>query len=103
MNTGTLKKTALVVKCGGEAYGSGVLSVHFNGLVCLGRDQFGLADVEHAGKDARLAVQRSGLHSCMDPLEVVARPPVPHVDGSIVGYRENKPQCSALCTFIPTH
>lgn len=40
--------------------------------------------VEHAGEDARLAVQGTGLHSRMDALEVVPGPPVPQVDGPIV-------------------
>lgn len=64
-----------------------VLLVHFDGLVGLGGDQAAFRVVEHAGEDARLAVQGPGLHSRMDALEVVAGPPVPQVDGPVVGYK----------------
>lgn len=94
--------SANTVNLGGETYSSGVLSVHFNGLVGLGCDQFGLTDVEHAGEDARLAVQRSRLHGCVDALEVVAGPPVPHVDGSVVGCGESEPQCGVLSVPVPS-
>lgn len=82
-------KTKIVTgfKHSSVTYSRVVLFVHFDGLISLGGDQSALRVVEHAGKDARLAVQRSRLHGCMNPLEVVARPPIPHVDGSIVGYR----------------
>lgn len=63
-----------------------VLSVHFDGLVSLCGDQSALRVVEHAGEDARLAVQGTGLHSRVDALEVVSGPPIPQVDGSVVGY-----------------
>lgn len=75
------------LKYDGKTYSRVILFVHFDGLVGLGSDQSALRVVEHAGKDARLAVQRSRLHRCMYPLEVVARPPIPHVDGSVVGYK----------------
>lgn len=61
-----------------------VFFVHFDGLVGLGGDQSAFRVVEHAGEDARLAVQGTGLHSRMDALEVVPGPPVPQVDGPIV-------------------
>lgn len=63
-----------------------VLFVHFDGLVGLSGDQSAFWVVKHAGEDARLAVQGTGLHGRMDALEVVPGPPVPQVDGSIVGY-----------------
>lgn len=62
-----------------------VFFVHFDGLVGLSGDQSAFGVVEHAGEDARLAVQGTGLHSRMDALEVVPGPPVPQVDGPIVG------------------
>lgn len=61
-----------------------VLFVHLDGLVGLGRDQPALRVVEHAGEDPRFAVQRAGLHGGVDTLEVVARPPVPQVNGAVV-------------------
>lgn len=70
-----------------KTYSRVILFVYFDGLVSLCGDQSALRVVEHTGKDARLAVQGSGLHRCMYPLEVVARPPIPHVDGSVVGYK----------------
>lgn len=73
-----------------HTYSCVVLLVNFDGLVSLGRDQSAFRVIKHTGKDSRLAVQRSRLHGRMNPLEVVARPPVPHVDGSVVGYRENR-------------
>lgn len=67
-----------------------VLFVNFDGLVSLCSDQSALRVVEHTGEDSRLAVQRSGLHGRVDPLKVVSRSPVPHVDGSVVGFRRRK-------------
>ena len=77
------------------AYRRVVLPVHLDGLVRLGGDEPALRVVEHAGEDPGLAVQGARLHGRVDALEVVARPPVPHVDGPVVrcgprGGKKNK-------------
>lgn len=69
-------------------FSSGVVFfVNFDGLVSFCCDESTFGVIEHTGEYSRLAVQRSGLHGCMDPLEVVACPPVPHVDGPVIGSR----------------
>lgn len=64
-----------------------VLFVHLDGFVRLRGDQAAFRMVKHAGEDARLAVQGTGLHGRVNALEVVPGPPIPQVDGSVVGYR----------------
>lgn len=71
-----------------KTYSHLVLFVNFDGFIGLCGDQSALWVIEHTGKDSGLAVQRPRLHSGVNPLEVVACPPVPHVHGSIVGWRE---------------
>lgn len=77
--------TGIQVECNSVTYSGVILLVNFNGLVSLCRDQSAFRVVEHASEDSRLAVQRPGLHGCVDTLEIVSGPPVPHVDSSIVG------------------
>lgn len=77
--------TEIQVECNSVTYSGVILLVNFNGLVSLCRDQSAFRVVEHASEDSRLAVQRPGLHGCVDTLEIVYGPPVPHVDSSIVG------------------
>ncbi|TRY68197.1 hypothetical protein DNTS_025755 [Danionella cerebrum] len=42
--------------------------------------------IKQTCKDPRLAVQRTRLHCCMNPLEVIASSPVPHMNTSNVFY-----------------
>lgn len=64
-----------------------VFLVHFDGFVRLSCDHAALGVIKHAGEDPRLAVQRAGLHGRVDPLEIIPRPPVPHVDRTVIGSR----------------
>ena len=72
------------------AYRCIVFFIHLDGLVGLCCDKSALGVVECASEDSRLAVQGARLHGCMDALEVVAGPPVPHVDGAVISYSEEE-------------
>lgn len=63
-----------------------VLLVHFDGFVSLGCNQAALRVIENAGENPRLTVQRTRLHSCMDPLKIITSSPVPHVDRTVVRF-----------------
>ncbi len=69
-------------------YSRVILFVDLNSFVSLCCNEPALRLIEHTCKDPRLAVQRTGLHCCMNPLEVVASPPVPHVNSAVISWCE---------------
>ena len=61
-----------------------VFLVDLDRLVRLARDQPRSGLVVCHGEDPGLRVQRSGLNGSLEPLEVVARFPVPEIHSSVV-------------------
>ncbi len=71
-----------------RTYSRVILFVDLNSFVSLCCNEPALRLIEHTCKDPRLAVQRTGLHCSMNPLEVVASPPVPHVNSAVISWCE---------------
>merc|ERR1719186_1400047 len=68
----------------GVLRGGRVLLVDLEGLVGLAGDETGARLVEAHLEDSRLRVEGSRLYWSLEPLEVVARLPVPEVHGPVV-------------------